>query len=228
MNTLKTLIAVSVLAGFSVGASATIVSSVGAGSAVTSVDATMNFELSNNGPYTENGLSYVNVNSSYGSAVNACGFAGCAWHFNAQGMSGNNSYGLGSGEYAELTRVGGGDFTALEAVVGTGYSYNDFYAKWEAFNDSVLVGSGLEHLFKGTILGFSGPDAFDTLRIATYANSNIDFTGTFNATALDQVHGQFGSAVHMAQVSEPGTMMLLGLGMVGLWSRSRVRKSTVS
>ena len=103
--------------------SASTIQTFGSGSAVTSIDATANFEstaslLSN--PYTENGLVFTRVGLTLNN--NGCGFAGCAVSF--PGMTANYFYGssLGpnSGGYIDIATAG--TFAALEFVFGYGVS----------------------------------------------------------------------------------------------------------
>lgn len=197
----------------STSASASIVVSYGSGSALTQTDASMYFDSNygNTNPWTENGLTVLAEGNP---TLNWCGSVnGCAYHFNPQGMSGGNAYGTNL-----VLTANGLDMHAVEVLVGTGYSYNDFYAVWEAYNDNVLVGSGLAHLFGGTVLGFSGPESFDTLRVGTSYTPNMT-THSYNATAFDNIHVQFGESV-----PEPTSIALLGLG-IAAFVVARRRKS---
>jgi hypothetical protein len=194
-------------------AMAAITLSTGPGSAVTTAQASANFDpqssLTDN-PYLEDGLEFSRTNLSFNN--NGCGYAGCGGHVGFTGFSGNYMYGTGNG-YFDIKTTGGATFSGLEFIVGTGFFSSNANVTWQAFLNNILVGSGSTDLSAGTIVGFSGAGGFDTLR---YTDNNAGF----NAPAFDSVRAQFGDA---GAVPEPATwlMMIAGFGLIGAGMRRR-------
>jgi hypothetical protein len=190
---------------------AAVVQSTGSGSAVTTVDATADFESQSalSGlNYQENGLAFTRV----GLSENYCGYAGCDYHSGFNGFTGNYMYGVGDGYYS-MTTTGGKIFAGLEFAFGSGFGGYSATVEWQAFNKGVLVGSGAlvgDYGTNGTTLGFRDLAGFDELR---YTGA---FSG-FTAPAFDSVRAQYiGAAPPAADVPEPASMLLFGLGLAAL------------
>lgn len=211
------LVAVCVASVLSVSsAHAMIIQTFGAGSAVTSVEATADFESTDalfGNPYTEGGMEFTRTNLSFNN--NGCGFAGCPNHAGfysgSTPFSGNYLYGNGSNGFYTISALSG-DFQALEFISGTGNSGtgNQTFA-WEAYDDGLLVGSGIDNISGPAIIGFSG-GAFDELRYARSGSNDqgLGIGSGGGAAALDSVRAQFSAS--STSVSEPGA---LGLALVG-------------
>jgi hypothetical protein len=187
------------------GSHAAIVQTVGAGSAVTAVQASAFFESAlalNGNPYLEGTMSFSRTNLSFNN--NGCGFAGCLGHQGFQGFSGNYMYGVGTGTF-EISTVGSAKFIGIEFMVGTGFfstSVRDI--NWTAYDGVAVVGSGsLGSLAAGSVIGFSG-GPFNRL---AYTSGQ----GGLNAPAFDNVYGQFSGAV-----PEPSTWAMMLIGFAGL------------
>lgn len=207
-------------ATISAPALAQVSQTTGSGSAVTTVNASADFESQAAlvVPYTENGLLFTSVGLSQDN--NGCGFAGCKPAYFSY-FAGNYEYGFGNG-YFQIQSVDGTAFAGLEFMAGTGYGNSTSSVVWQAFSNNVLVGSGSTYVSNGTVVGFSGSN-FDTF---TYTD---DGSRGGNAPAFDSVKAQFASAT--GAVPEPATwaMMLAGFGMIGLAARKRSAvKTTVA
>lgn len=206
----------------STSAMAAITLTTGAGSAVTTAQASANFNPTNSlndNPYIEDGLEFSRTDLSFNN--NGCGYAGCAGHVGFTGFSGNYMYGVGSG-YFDIKSTGAAKFAGLEFAIGTGFFSPNQNVTWQAFLNNILVGSGSSALSAGTIVGFSGAGGFDTLRY-TDAGS----FGASGAPAFDSVRAQFFDG---GAVPEPATwlMMILGFGMIGAAVRRRPAQVNVN
>ena len=207
------LVALSSLAalGFQPNAWA-VTQTTGAGSAVSIVQGTANFESPNalfDNPYLEGGLAFSRTGLTFNN--NDCGFAGCTSNSGFVGFSGNYMYGLGTG-YFDMAATGGNVFHGLEFTIGDGYPSNLQNVTWQAFSSSILVGSGTLSLSNGTIVGFSDAIGFDTLRYTS------DDGFGYVAPAFDSVNAQFTAAIPEPEIY---AMMLAGLGLLGYATRRK-------
>jgi hypothetical protein len=131
-------------------ANAVVVQTLGSGSAVTTVNASADFESGSatSYPYSEGGIDFsvTNLGSS-----NPCGFAGCPTHAGFfPGFSGNYLYanGSGLGGYWNISATSSDVFSALEFVAGNGNNPPIYFA-WEAFLNGSSVGSVSKRKFSG-------------------------------------------------------------------------------
>jgi len=208
---------------FALQANASVLQTVGSGSAVTSIDATADFtnpaSLYDN-PYIENGLSFSRTNLTFNN--NGCGYDPSCFE-DTVNFNGNFMWGQGYGGYFTIQAEQGKFFHGLEFVMAAGFADHEivnFY--WEAFSGNSLVGSGRGNVAEGTIVGFKDLMGFDTLRwteTLEWYQGPANFTTTYNAPAFDTVRAQYGPA--SARVPEPATVGLLGLGLLGFAASSR-------
>ena len=198
------ILAMTLLAALLGTAHAIPVVSTGSGTAVTSIDATADFESQAalyDSLYIENGLAFSRTGLSYNN--NGCGYAGCTGHAAFAGFTGNYMYGVGTGGYFDIETAGSDIFYGLEMVVGTGYADTNVTVSWTTFLDGVQTSAGTYDILAGSVFAIADSGGFDMLRFTELPNA---------APAFDTVKAQF------AQVSEPGTAILFILGLAGVLS----------
>jgi hypothetical protein len=205
----KTLIALSLGAAMAFAASAAtagVVASFGAGSAVKTVTNSANFDgnlsLANN--YVENGLKLSYVGSGNN---NGCGYAGVDCYDSpdelSPGFAGNYMATAGNNAYLSIRMADGSDFTRVEFNAGSLYLNLNGY--WRTFNDGLQTGAGGFSSALGTILGLTDLAGFDEVRYFAFAQAGR--TSGFSGAAFDNVR---------VGVPEPGSLLLLGAGLIGL------------
>ncbi len=194
-------------------ANAATVFTSGAGSAVSSVDASADFEntaaLYGN-PYVEDGISFSRTGLSFNN--NGCGYAGCTYHSGFFGsptpFSGNYMYGTGSGGTFTIETTLGKVFTALEMILGSGGSSTNF--SWTTYLGGATVSSGITAtLDVPSIHGWSDINGFDKLV----------FSAGNTAPAFDTVKAQY--SVSAVPVPAAGVLLLAAIGGLGVAGRRR-------
>ena len=201
-------------------AQAAVIQSTGAGSAVTILDASADFESMSalfDNPYIENGLSFSRSNLSFNN--NGCGFDGCTGAANVDVFGGTNfMYGTGANGYFEMATTGSNLFSGLEFITSTG-TISPYNATWIAYLNGSTVGSGyVDGLSYGAILGFSDAVGFDTLRYTvTHINGQGDI---FASPMFDSVRAEYISpvpipaAIDIKPGSDPNCFNANGHGVI--------------
>lgn len=118
-----------------------------------------------------------------------------------------------------ISTISGGDMSAIEFNIGTGFDAPSNGGFFETYRDGVFVDSGGFNIADFTaIISFTDPTGFDELRIVMLDTSATPTDlGNNNAIAVDHVVAQ------RLSVAEPGPHVLLALGLFGLgWVRYRL------
>ncbi len=187
--------------------------SIGAGTAVTSVDRSAYFNSlaigSSLAAYTEGLLKVATPDTAYG------GFD----PFNGNGNGTKFFYPDGGvNDWVTIQTTDSQLMYAVEFLSGNGFVPDSQTFYWETIKSSVVVSSGSIVLNRGAVLGFSDPSGFDQL--------HISYTSPFgptinNAVAIDDLN------VQLAIVPEPstfvaGVLLAIPVGIHGVrYMRSR-------
>ena len=202
----KTLVIVTVIGLAAFQVKATIQQVVGAGSAVSTVDRSANFnsilygdDLSN---YTENLLSVTTPGVAYTCTPEF-------WDpFYGRG-DGSVFYTRQGGNYSWVTikTTDGKPMVGVEFLYGNGWDWPAATIDWEAYVGATLVSSGSTAQALGTILGFKDAAGFDSLLVRAGYSSPGD-----ENIILDNLR------VQLSAVPEPSTvaLLVLPLGLQGI------------
>ena len=197
---------------------AQVTMSTGTGSAVTRTDASASFESQaavNGNPYVESGLTFTRT----GLSGNQCGFAGCKPPFDY--FPGNYMYGSSAGAadgYFSIFAPAGQLFSGLEFIAGNGFGDDETNVVFRAFLNGARVGSGSSNVPTGAVVGFSGGAGFNELQ---YTDDVVASFG-FHRPAFDEVRVQF------VVIPEPGSLILLATGLLGVYGVARARQRGIT
>lgn len=202
-----------------VAAQAQVNQTVGAGSAVTTVEGSANFNnpaALNDNPYFEGGMGFSRTGLTFNN--NGCGYEGCLGAF--PGFSGNYMYGVGfqpgAYGYFSMFTLADAAFAGLEFTVGSGYGPGTHRVFWEALMDGVQVATGQTYMQSGQVIGFAGTTQFDELRYTTNGEN-----GLYYAPAFDDVRADFA----VTATPEPASLVLMGSGLAAIAAARRRRKN---
>lgn len=193
--------------------SALAVPTVTIGSTISNPDISLNFDgITVNqdlSTYQENGINvtvgsvaYVGFHAFTGYDTRSDGF-----HY---GSGGNNGYVTIKGAKDEV-------FSGIGFLVGNGYGYNYNFVTYATYLNGTLSGEGRVETPNG-LISFVDAEGFDELRVSADSFRYSPF-GEFQAIAIDDLKIDIKDAV--SDVPEPGSLALLGLGVIGLTSIRR-------
>lgn len=159
--------------------------------------------------YSDGGIDVEFVGT--GSLWNTYLYAGNAgWYMNGGGTG-----------YHKISLTGGGTFTGIQFLAGSGYGNAGYSFAYDLRLGGVSVGSGIGGVVGDPLVayGLSGA-TFDEVRLqnGTYSSATVN-PGDYEALALDNIE------IGTAAVPEPAAwaLMIVGFGMVGAAARSRRR-----
>ena len=164
------------------------------------------------GPYTEGGISVRQVNADEGNDI---------WVTYSSGGQHQGSYSWypsgGDFGYTEISLFGGGDFSTVGMLLGSGFGTPSYYFYELLDGGSVVLAGYLTGSFS-QYLGFSG-GGFDTIRLADCSGCVASDTGVtdghFQALAVDSIEVTGGGV----PVGEAGRSALAAVAVIGLGLR---------
>tara|TARA_R110000737_G_scaffold2923_10_gene9316 strand:+ start:97411 stop:98040 length:630 start_codon:yes stop_codon:yes gene_type:complete len=139
--------------------------------------------------------------------------------WNAPGLDGSEMFYANTGELGliDITLVDGSDFSDMDMQISSGWSPSQIgtmYLWVQLYNDGGLVGEFDIDATTGEYIGLVG-GGFDQVSIGSYGSAAIRDSHNHaarNAIAIDNISvGTY--------VPAPGTLMLSGLGLIGLRRR---------
>lgn len=194
--------------------------SIGAGSAVSSIDRSATFDtiISDNislSGYTEDGLKI----SSPG--VSDVGVYAYSLDGSATGPMDKYFYNAnGTTQYATITASDGVDIFGLEFHLGHTYiSIPGAGVVWETYRNNVLTGAGVFTATRGDVIGWSDAAGFDELRVGAADPAYTSF-GQLSVLVIDDLN------VQVSAVPLPAAAWLFGTGLLGLLGVARQRRHT--
>jgi len=240
LNLMSTMVIASACFVSSGHVSAATIQTIGAGSAVTSIDRSASFgsmtssQAINLDTYSEGGLRITTSGTSWGEDPSLALYD----PFHGANSPDHAFYSIayGNNDWVTIQTVDHKKIFGVEFMYGNGWTTGDIYGTypwgnnnatvdWQTFNGGTLVSSGTigvsPLLEMGTILGFNDLAGFDQLLVRSSISGSGD--PTLQAIALDNLQ------VQVSSVPLPATYAMLasGLGLLGSFAR-RCRKSDVA
>jgi hypothetical protein len=195
-------------------ASATVIQTLGYGTAVKTITNSASFELNtllaNN--YVEDGLRFRWFGTGNN---NGCGYEGFdCYDFPTDlspAFSGNYMSTGGTNSYVSVRMADSSDFYRVEFAAGSGYLNLNGY--WQTWNNGLMTAAGNFSAPRGAVLGLVDLAGFDEVRYFAFSTANKQ--SGFSAPAMDEVR---------VGVPEPGTLALVAGSLAlmgGVRRRSR-------
>ncbi|MFD3189071.1 VPLPA-CTERM sorting domain-containing protein [Sedimentitalea sp. HM32M-2] len=124
----------------------------------------------------------------------------------------------GNDDFVTIKGTDGAVFTALDFLLGDGQSGTTTNVRWQAYRGGVLTGSGTEsNMARGTVMGWSDIDGFDTLLVAAARTVDQPGFGNHQSVAIDDLRAQVGVTPVPLPAGLP--LMIGGLAAFGLLRR---------
>jgi hypothetical protein len=220
------------LAMLAVPASATIIVTTGAGSAVDTAHRTATFNSVVNGTnlinYAENGLritsnTFAFIGPPSDPTFDPTGHSGLGGFLGGFHLPNN-----GSTQLTSIKTTDGTEFEAIELNIGNGFQLASSHVRYEIVDDGNIIDVGAFTVLSGSVIGFEiDTGGFDELRIGAYLALSLAQNppgGTMQAAALDNLRTELFPPP--AVIPEPGTMAMLSSGILGLvgfgWRRRKL------
>lgn len=166
------------------------------------------------GPYAEGGITVEQINGDAGNDI---------WvTYRPAGGEGSRGWYPNGGDhgYTRITLTGGGQFSSVGMLIGSGFGGFAGHSAYELWNGSTLIASGTlpgQGAPDYRYLGFSG-GGFDTILLADGFGSFGVTDGHYNALTVD--------AIELAgHIPEPATNVLMTLGLAAIGGFARRRRS---
>jgi hypothetical protein len=188
------------------GAGATVLQTLGAGTAVGVATNVAHFDLNTTlaNDWVEDGLLFHF--SGYG-ANNGCGYAGTDCYDAVSDLSpafaGNYMATSGTNAYISVRRADSADFYRIEFAAGSGYLALNGY--WATYDDGLRTGSGNFSAPRGAVLGLADAQGFDEVRYFAFSTPNRQ--AGYSAPALDEVR---------VGLPEPASPALCAAALLGM------------
>lgn len=214
MHLMNRLLCAAALTLASHGAGATVLQTLGAGTAVGSATNVAHFELNTSlaNDWVEDGLLFHA--SGYG-ANSGCGYAGVDCYDAVSDLSpafaGNYMATSGMNAYISVRRADGGALYRIEFAAGSGYQALNGY--WATYGAGLRTGSGNFSTPRGAVLGLVDAAGFDEVRYFAFSSANRQ--AGYSAPALDEVR------VGLPEPASPALCAAAALAMAALRRRKR-------
>jgi hypothetical protein len=188
--------------------------SIGSPTAYTDFSTLCSYTCDGTVPYSQGGITvqYVGAPGQIWSTSQSMAPSGLSWYPNG-----------GSTGYTDITLTGGGSFSAIELLAGSGWGPGSQGLVYELLNGSTVVATGtagaLPQWTGGLVTyGFTG-GTFTELRVQSPSNNVAFSAGNDEALALGSI-----AVGEVSAVPESSTWAMLLAGLVGVGAVRRTRR----